>query len=124
MMLDMAFYVLAAAALIGAALAVHFARGPTVTRPPVTIPLVHGAVGIAGLALLIVIVRHGIPSTGTGTGDFGAIAAGFFCVALLLGILIAISGWRRGRPSGLLVATHASLAVAGLVLLLTLVALG
>lgn len=123
-MLDIAFDLLLAAALIGAVLAVQFARGPSAMRPPVAIALVHGALGIGGLALLIVIIRHGLPSTGVGTAGFGAIAAGFFGAALLLGGLIAISGWRRGRPSGLLVGTHASLAIVGVVLLLTLVALG
>jgi LPXTG-motif cell wall-anchored protein len=123
-MLDIAFYVLATAALIGGGLAVQFARGPSVRRPAVVISLIHGALGIAGLALLLVVVRHGIPSTGTGTGNFGTAAAGFCCVALLLGLMIAIGNWRRGRPGGLLVATHASLAIAGVVLLLTLVSLG
>jgi LPXTG-motif cell wall-anchored protein len=122
--LHLAFDILSAAALIGGGLAVQFARGPSARRPPVVIPLIHGALGITGLALLLIVIRHGIPSTGTGTGNFGTVAAGFFCVALLLGLLIAIGSWRRGRPGGLLVATHASLAIAGVVLLLTLVSLG
>lgn len=123
-MLDLAFGVLTAAALIGAGLAVHFARGPAVRQPPAAIPLVHGGLGAIGLAVLGVVIRHGLPSAGNGTADFGSIAAGFLAVALLCGLLILFAAWRRRRPSGLLVATHASLAIAGIVLLLTLVALG
>jgi hypothetical protein len=123
-MLDTAFDVLAAAALIGAGLAVHFARGPAVRRPPAAFALVHAALGVIGLALLMLVLRHGVSATGNGTSNFGTIAAGFFVVALLFGLLIAFAGWRRGRPGGLLVATHASLAIAGIVMLLTLVALG
>ncbi|MDE2165442.1 MAG: hypothetical protein KGJ66_03785 [Alphaproteobacteria bacterium] len=123
-MLDLAFALLSAAALIGAGLAVNFARGPTVKRSPAAIALTHAGVGVTGLILLFVVVRHGLPSIGNGTADFAAIATGFFGVALLFGLLILLAAWRRRRPSGLLVATHASLAVAGIVMLLTRVTLG
>ena len=123
-MLDVAFGVLAAAALIGAGLAMHFARGPAVKQPHAAIPLVHAVLGTVGLALLAVVLRRGLPSTGNGTADFASIAAGFFGVALLCGLLILLAAWRRQRPRGLLVATHASLAVAGIVMLLTRVMLG
>ena len=110
--------------MVGAGLAVQFARGPAVTRPPHAVPLVHGALGIIGLVLLIAVVRRGLPSTDTGAGDFGLIAVGFFGATLLFGLLILLVAWRHGRPGGFLVATHASLATAGVVVLLTLVLLG
>jgi hypothetical protein len=123
-MLDLAFALLSVAALIGAGLAVNFARGPTVRRSPAVIALVHAGLGIIGLILLVVVVRRGLPAIGNGTADFGSIAAGFFGIALLFGLLILLAAWRCRRPSGLLVATHASLAVAGIVMLLTRVTLG
>lgn len=121
-MLDVAFVILTVAALIGATLAVLYLRGSKAARPHTPLPLGHGALGIVGFGLLLAVLRHGVKSTGSGTGDFGLIAAGFFGVALLAGLLILLTG-RRRRPGGLLVATHASLAIAGLVVLLTLVAL-
>jgi len=123
-MLHLAFAVLAVAALIGVGLAVLYLRGPAVRRPPLALPLVHGSVGATGLALLIVGLRHGLPPADNGTGGFGLIAAGFFGLALLLGLLIAWIAWRGRRPGGLVVATHASIAIAGVVVLTALVALG
>jgi hypothetical protein len=122
-MIHLAFYLFVAAALMGTGLAVLYARGPAARRPPAAIPLVHGTLGMAGLVLLVAVLRHGLPATDTGTGDFGAIAAGFLGLTLAFGLLIALAGWRGRRPGGLLVATHASLAIAGVVVLATLVAL-
>lgn len=123
-MLHLAFAILAAAALIGVGLAVFYLRGPSALRLPPALPLVHGALGAAGLGLLIVVLRHGLPPTDNGTAGFGLIAAGFFGLALVLGLLIASVAWRGRRPGGLVVATHASVAIAGIVVLAVLVALG
>ena len=122
-MIRIAFDVLVIAALMGAGLAALYLRGPNAPRPPLALPLVHGAFGAAGLTLLIVVLRHGLPPSDNGTGGFGVIAAGFFGLALAFGLLIAWIALRGRRPGGLVVATHASVAIAGLVVLLTLIAL-
>ncbi|MDE2228208.1 MAG: hypothetical protein KGL11_04105 [Alphaproteobacteria bacterium] len=122
-MIDLAFAIVVAAALMGTGLAVLYARGPAAKRPHAVIPLVHGALGAAGFVLLIAVLRHGLPATDTGTGDFGVIAGALFGLALAFGGLIAFAAWRGRRPAGLLVATHAGVAIAGFVVLLTLVVL-
>jgi len=123
-MLRVAFDVVIAAAVLGAGLAILYLRGPIAKRPHAALPLAHGVLGAAGLALLAAVLRGGLPPAINGTAGFGAIAAAFLGLALAFGLLIAFAGWRGRRPGGLLVATHASLAIAGVVMLVTLIALG
>lgn len=123
-MIGIPFYILLGAVLMGAALAVHYARGPTAKRPHPAIPLTHAALGLVGLTMLLFVLRGGLPPTDTGTSDFGGIAAALFGLALAFGLMIAFAAWRGRRPGGVLVGTHASIAIAGFVLLIALVALG
>ncbi len=122
-MIRTAFDVLLAAAVMGAVLGVLYLRGAAASRPHPALAPAHGVVGLAGFALLVAALRHGLPASDTGTSGFGAIAAACFAVALGFGLLIAWMAWRRGRPAGLAVAIHASLAIGGLVVLLALIAL-
>ena len=122
-MLHLAFAVLAVAALFGAALAILYLRGSSAPRLPPALPFAHGVLGAVGLILLMVVLGHGLAPTDNGTAGFGLIAAGFFGLALALGLLIAAIAWRGRRPGGLVVATHASVAIAGVVVLAALVAL-
>jgi hypothetical protein len=108
----------------GGGLAVAFLRGPAAPRPPWPIAAAHGAIGTAGLALLLVALGRGAPPSTAGTTGFGPAAALLFALALAFGLAIAIAAVRRRRPAGLLVAIHASLAVAGFVVLWTVVSLG
>jgi hypothetical protein len=121
-MLELAFAILCATVLIGAGLAVAFLRGPQAKPPPRAIPPVHGALGGAGLGALLVALRHGLPRTGMGTAGFGAIAAGLLGLAFALGLALGVARRYRRLP-GALVGAHASLAIAGFVVLLTLIAL-
>jgi hypothetical protein len=80
--------------------------------------------GAVGLVVLVVALWRGVPASGMGTGGFGPGAAVLFGLALALGILIALASFGRRRPSATLVAVHASLAIAGLVVLWAVVSLG
>ena len=123
-MLDLAFAILCAAVLSGSALAILYARGAQPWLPHRAAPPIHGALGAAGLAALIAALLHGMPPSHMGTGGFAPLAAGLLAAAFCLGLALAFLSWRRGRSAGALVGTHASLAVAGFVLLLAFLALG
>lgn len=118
--IDRAFYVLCVTVALGSALAIPYFRG-AVRRLPWPIGLVHGLLGAGGLAVVLLALRRGLPPSAMGTTGFAPAAAVLLAVALALGLSIAL---RRRRPPGLLVAIHASLAIAGFVVLWTLVSLG
>lgn len=122
-MLGFSFGLLCAAAGIGAGLAIHYMRGPAARPLPAGIAALHAGLGAASLLLLLLTLRRGLPRGGMGTAGFGPGAAAFISLALALGLVLAHAAWRRRRPPAILVGTHASLAVAGLVLLLALLAL-
>lgn len=121
-MLDLAFAVLGAAVAIGAGLAVAYLRGPEAKPPHRLIPFGHGILGGVGLLALIAALRHRVPPSGMGLSGFGPIAAGLLGLAFALGLALFLAG-RRRRPAGALVGAHASLAIAGFVVLLSLLAL-
>lgn len=121
-MLDLAFLLLCAAVLVGLGLAVAYLRGPQAKPPPRALPFVHGTLGGASLAALIAALRQGLPPTGMGTSGFGMIGAGLLGLALAFGLALGLQG-RYHRPPGAVVGVHASLAIAGFVVLLTLFAL-
>ncbi|HXE16901.1 MAG TPA: hypothetical protein VN632_06710 [Stellaceae bacterium] len=126
MMIDLAFGILAAAALIGAGLAVAYAYGASARNVGRAVPTIHAAIGAAGFAVLIAALRAGstAASRRMGTAGFDFAAAAFLVLALLVGVVIGVRAWRRKSPGGMLIGIHATLAVAGVTLLLAVVALG
>lgn len=122
--LEAAFYILCAAVALGGGLAIHFMRGKELRRPPWPVPAVHGVLGAAGLAVLLFVLRRGLPPSAEGTAGFGPAAAVLLGLALAAGLGIALAACRGRRPPGLLVAVHASLAIGGFVVLWTVVSLG
>lgn len=122
--LTFAFIILAVAAAVGALLAIPFLRGREVRRAHWAVTLGHGVVGAAGFAVLIVGLWRGVPASGMGTAGFGPAAAVLIGLAVVLGVSIALASFGRRRPGAALVAVHASLAIAGLVVLWALVSLG
>jgi len=95
-----------------------------VRRAHWAVTLGHGALGTAGLGVLLAGLLQGVPPSRMGTAGFGPAAAVLLALALALGILIALASFGRRRPAAALVAVHASLAIAGLVVLWALVSLG
>jgi hypothetical protein len=120
----LAFVILAAAAAGGALLAIPFLRGKDARRAHWAVTLGHGALGMAGVGVLLAGLWRGMPANGMGTAGFGDGAAVLLALALVLGIMIALASFGRRRPAAALVAVHASLAIAGLVVLWALVSLG
>jgi hypothetical protein len=122
--LDLAFLMLCVAVLSGSALAVLYVRGARSRPAPKAVPPLHGALGAAGLLALLFALLRGLPPSHMGTGGFAPTAAALLGAAFCLGLAVALLSWRKGRPAGALVGLHASLAIAGFVVLLALVALG
>lgn len=121
-MLLLALVVLCSAAVLGGFLAVSYFRGAP--APPLVLAI-HAALGVASIITLRIALRHGLPHSGMGTAGFGPTATALLALTLVLGLRIAWLAWRRRRrPSELLVGTHALVAISGLVLVLSLVALG
>lgn len=114
-MLERSFAVLALAVVLGAVLAVLHLR-PSGLRPSWPVGLVHGAIGAAGLALLIASLGGSSRGATNGTAEFGTFAAALIALALLagLGLLAMLSS---GRRPGVLIAVHATLAITGFVIL-------
>jgi hypothetical protein len=123
-MTGLAFGILCAAALLGLALAVSYLRRSPARPHRAAVAVLHGAAGTAGLAVLLAALRGAPPRDAMGTAQFGQIGAALLAAALVLGLAIAWAAWRQRRAPGALVGAHAGLAVAGLVVLLALVALG
>jgi hypothetical protein len=119
----LALAILCVAAAVGGLLAIPFLRGKGVRRAHWTVALGHGLTGAAGLGVLVVVLWRGVPASGMGTAGFGPGAAVLLGLALMLGVAIALLSFAR-RPAATLVAVHASLAVAGIVVLWVLASVG
>lgn len=123
-MTRLAFGILCVTALLGLALAISYLRGSSVRSRRAAVAALHGAAGAAGLAVLLAGLSAAPPQDAMGTAQFGKIGAALFAAALALGLAIAWAAWRQRRAPSALVGAHAGLAIAGLVVLMALVALG
>jgi hypothetical protein len=123
-LLSFAVTLLTITVVLGTSVALwHLRATDDTTRPPVTLGVVHGCFGAAGLAVLVLVLLRG-PARGVsaGAGSFGSTAAILFAVALLLGLTIWL---RRRRPLPVvMMAIHSGIAITGYVLLLAWSALG
>lgn len=115
--LTAAIAVLAAAALLGAALAVPYLRGGNAKAAPWPLAGLHGAIGIGGLCCLVLALRGPRPVLGQGTDSFGIVAATLLALAALAGLGTLLMRRSRRRRGGTLIGLHATLAISGLVVL-------
>jgi hypothetical protein len=122
-MLLTSFFVLLAAAMLGIVLgAVHLGAGRAVSIPWPAWGL-HGVLGVAGFAALVLGLRGPPRGVAMGVSGFGRFAAVALVAALLLGAVI-LSGRLRRRPiSVLTLGLHATLAIGGVVVLAAYVAI-
>ncbi|HTV44371.1 MAG TPA: hypothetical protein VMF05_03560 [Stellaceae bacterium] len=123
-MIKLSFAILCVAGLCGMALAVVHLRAARPASAQSALAVLHGVIGAAGLAILLVDLDHMPRQHAMGTTGFGRTSAVLLALALLLGLTIAAVRWRRRRPNGALIGVHAGLAIAGLVVLSALLALG
>ena len=115
----------AAVAILGVAFALGLWLGSLYMlfeRPPsrlTAVSIVHGIVGAAGIAVLLLALRGPARGVKYGAGAFGSFSAGLLVAALAGGLtLLAAHLRRRPVPVGL-VAIHGMFAVVGYVLLCT-----
>jgi hypothetical protein len=122
-LLSVAVTLLSIAVLFGTGLALWHLRATdgVSLRPPLAAGLVHGSIGAAGLAVLLLVLRGPARGVGAGVGSFGSTAAILFGAALLTGMVVLL---RRRRASTVMMAIHSGFAITGYVLLLAWNALG
>ena len=106
------FFVLLAAGTLGSVLAALHLRSDA--PPPRAFGALHGVVGGAGLLGLVIALRGPPRGVAMGVGAFGTVAAVLFSVTLVVGLALLVL---RRRLSGAIIALHASIAIAGIVIL-------
>ncbi len=113
------------AAAIGAWLAFDATRdrGERPTCDAGAKAMLHGVVGSLGLAALVVSLDRHPVAPRMGLGGFGAGAELLLGLALCLGLSVIVIASRGRRIPGLLLAIHATLAIAGISLVLAIAAL-
>jgi hypothetical protein len=99
---------------VGSLLALCFMRD---IRKPL-LGALHGAVGAAGLLLLLVALQGPRRGDAMGVGSFGIFAAALLAVALVLGVFMLLLLRRASPMAGFVIAVHATVAITGYVLLL------
>jgi hypothetical protein len=121
----LAFGVLGVAVMFGLALSAALMLPDVPLRPRILGGYAHGAIGIAGFVVLLAALARAAPHVSrSGTGSFGTMAMALLAATVLAGVLVFI-GHQRRRPAGaVVVALHATLAVAGYVMLAAYISVG
>jgi hypothetical protein len=118
-----------ATSLLGLALVICAAAALSWLRregrlPPAWLAGAHGSAALAGLGFLVVALAGARRGEATGTQSFGIIAGVLLAAAALVGLAMLATHLLQRRVSGALVGIHATLAVAGFVILAVYAALG
>ncbi len=112
-MLDAAFWILGMTVAAGLALGCFYLQERPIRGWARWTSVGHGLLGVAGSALFLASMAAGAPDR-SGMGQ----AATCLLVGALIGAaVVVVAQARRRRPSGLVVALHATLGVAGYVIL-------
>jgi len=104
-----------AAVCLGLILGLQYLRG--VRSKPVMIGM-HLLLGAGGLEVMVMTLSGAPDGTVMWTGTLGRTAAGFLAAALFIGLLTPMVGRRSRQTMNVALATHATIASVGFVLLL------
>ncbi len=116
-MLIAALAVVSAAVLIGLALGTLYMIKEDPPKRIMVVGWLHGALGATGVGLLLLALRGASRGVAQGAGSFGWIS-GTMLAATLAGGIVILAGHLRRKPNPpLLIAMHATLGVAGYVML-------
>lgn len=127
-MLLLALFLIVLAALLGAGLAAwHLHDGEWQGRriPPWSLGLLHGGMGLAGLATLLIALIGSATGGGSGAVTLGYVAAVILTVALLVG-MVPLTSRLRHSPMPLpsvVFGIHGTIAVYGTIMLIAVIAL-
>jgi hypothetical protein len=116
-MLNAAFFILAAAVLLGVLLAVLYLRGEGAVAAPWPLAALHAGVALGGFVCLLFGLRGPARGAETGTASFGVMAALLIAAAAIMGGVLFMMHRPGRRLSGTLIGVHATLAIAGFVIL-------
>lgn len=116
-MLVLAFILLTIAVLVGSALAVLHLHSEGAAIAPWPFAVLHGLLAIVGLCCLALSLRGPPRGLEQGTASFGKIATALIILAALAGIGLLAGRVLKRRIAGITVGIHATLAVAGFVIL-------
>ena len=114
-MLALSVALLGLTVALGATLALLALRRPG--SPPRALVALHGIAALFGYAALIWALRGPARGIATGTQSFGKAAAILLLLAAFLGAMSFVLHRRRRRLPGLWVGAHATVAIAGYVLI-------
>jgi hypothetical protein len=112
-----ALIILAAAALLGTALAVTHLRTQGAAAPSWALAALHGLLAISGLGCLALALRGPPRGLDQGTAPFGIIAITMMMLAALPGVGLLAARIRKRRIAGIIIGIHATVAVSGLAVL-------
>lgn len=118
MTIALSFLLLAAA--VGSFLALGVAEGRSNGWK---VPLAHGLVGATGLLALVIASVGFRAAPVDGLAGFMPGAEILLGIALLFGLRVFFATRRGGRPSGLVIGTHALVAIGGIAMVLAIVSL-
>ncbi len=112
-MLDAVFWILGVTVAAGLAVGCFYLQERPIRGLARWISVAHGLLGVTGSTLFFTVVAAGAPDR----SGMGQIAASLLAGTLMGAAVVVLAQIRRRRPSGLVVALHATLGAAGYVIL-------
>jgi len=101
--------------LLGAALAFVGLRRSG--RPPRALASLHGLAALIGYAALLLALQGPARGAATGTQSFGIVAAILLLLTAVIGVTTLALHWHRRQLPGFWAGAHATIAIAGYVIL-------